>query len=187
MNDRNEGYVQKTPDHELQRILSEQQIEGSWWQELPQMHSDDDIEAAVTSGRAIQVPADAGIFRVSTNAPVEYNVLHPRALSLLTHIAEEWKKTVEDPSLFLVVTSLARTEAYQKVLQQKGYPTAERSSHTKLVAFDIGIAWMQKNEPEAYDELMKIVLRLREQGALNAVLEPTIGVLHLCVSPSEEG
>lgn len=186
MDNPEETLGRETPKEEMAEILRQQQVEQDWWKELPQMQDDEDIVDAVLDRAAVSV-ADGENYRISERAPEEFNVLHTRAYRLLEDIAAQWREKIEDPELSLIVTSMARTIPYQRKLQQRGYPAVENSSHTKLVAFDISTDWLQTNAPHAYEALMEVVEPMQEAGMVNLVPEPTVGVLHVCVSPEYEG
>jgi len=123
-------------------------------------------------------------YRISTLTPEDFNVLRLSAKYLLDTIASRWRVIISNPERFLVITSLARTVSYQTELQERGYPTVVDSTHTKLAAFDIFTAWFVQHDQAAFDALLEVVTELQESGDLNLIMEPTVGVIHICVNPT---
>ncbi len=178
--------IQVTPDEEFTRIKSEQHREQEWWAEQPKMHTSEDILARVESGHVRRLP-DVGIgYKISGKVREDFRYLDNAAADLLEIIASQWERKVAKyglgENLFLVVSSLARTEEFQQQLIEQGYPAVENSTHTKLGAFDIAIQWFEQNRPELLSVLRE-VLKEMDSNQVNTIEEPTIGALHIAAKP----
>lgn len=178
-------FPRPTPPGELDTTRSEQQKEVGWWEHIKPVTSFEDIQELVSAGEAVTVE-NGESYRISARAPEEFNVLRRSAARLLHAIAAEWKSKIDQTELFLVVTSLARTDEYQSGLSERGYPTVAVSSHTKLVAFDIATEWFTDNNPVAEQYLYEVLAQFQSAGKLNFIREATVGVVHVCVHPSYE-
>ena len=183
--------VPQTSEEELQRILAEQAVEQDWWQNYPTMEGQEDIQKAITSGRATVVPSEGVGYKISARVPENFRVLELYTKALLDQTAQLWlrklsAKEISDPKLFLVVSSLGRTTEYQKQLREQGYPTAENSTHTKLGAFDIAVNWFKQNRPELLDALDEALNELKTEHEFNWILEPEIGAYYIASNPEVE-
>ncbi|MDO8585112.1 MAG: DUF5715 family protein [bacterium] len=187
MNEQLKPAVPETPPEELAEILAAQKLEAEWWKDAPVMQTEADIEHALGSGRAERV-INGAFFRVSANVPEHFRVLDKETKKLLDEFAAEWgaelqRRNINPEGLFLVISSLARTAAYQEELRVKGYPGAEGSTHTKLGAFDIAVAWFEKNRPEVAAAVEDIAQKFFDEGRINLIREHTVGALHIARNP----
>lgn len=178
----------KTPSHELAGILASQEKEVAWWHDYPSMPALADITRALERKIAVRVPDTGDGYKLSEKIPPELRVLEPGTCAMLEKIASTWKDRVkllrhEGEDFFLVITSLGRTEEYQKELIASGYPAAERSAHTKLGAFDIATRWFEENRPALLAPLTELLAAYAAEGKLNFIAEPTIGVYHVARNP----
>ncbi len=108
---------------------------------------------------------------------------------LLDEVAQAWLEKVttrgiNPADVFLVVSSLGRTLAYQNELIEKGYPAADESSHTKLGAFDIATAWFSENRPELLEILNETLEELALSQSFNEIDEPDVGARHIAWNPT---
>ena len=181
----------KTPHHELAGILAAQEKEVLWWKEYPSMRTLADITRGLEQKTIMRVPDVGDGYKLSEKIPAELRVLEFGTYGILEKIARTWKDRVkslrhEGEDLFLVVTSLGRTEEYQKELVAAGYPAAERSAHTKLGAFDIATRWFEDNRPALLAPLTELLAAYAKEGKLNFIAEPTMGVYHVARNPGIE-
>jgi len=178
--------LSKVPPVELAIIRQGVEVEREWWKHRTPVRSQADVSSAVRNGVAVRVPLKGKHYRISARAPKQLHVLDACAYRLLRDVAEMWHAKLEedDEELFLVVSSLARTPQRQALLRRRGFPAVEDSTHLKLVAFDIAVAWFLKHRPRAYRALQETLDMFSERGFLNHVHEPSIGVMHVCMHPS---
>ncbi len=174
-----------TPNEEMKRIEAAQAIELEWWANTPPVTSEQEIADRLAVGTAHLLENKGELpYRVSEKIPEPFRVLDTKAAALLTEIAQQWREQLNDQELFLVVSSAARTVDRQQALIDQGYPGAPDSSHTRLMAFDIGISWLADNDPNALEVLEQTLQTLQAEGKLNYIFEPTVGVVHICVHPA---
>jgi len=182
--------IPQTPTAELEGIVEAQQREATWWQDYPMMKTPQDIHNKVEAGEA-EVIADVGEgYKISAKVLPEFRVLENHTCETLHEIAKLWLQKVqqlerENKNVFLVVTSLARTEEYQQKLIAEGYPAVENSTHTKLGAFDISVKWFKENDPELFNVLVEVLNEFAQDEKINVIDEPTIGVYHIAANPSK--
>jgi hypothetical protein len=94
--------------------------------------------------------------------------IRPAALSVLEELASAYQSKFERP---LAVTSLVRTEEYQRLLRESGNPNAADVApppHTTGLAFDIYYRFMTAAEQEF---VMSEVARLEQAGRVEALRE----------------
>jgi hypothetical protein len=180
----NQSEIPQTQDQELNRILEQQQVEQKWWGNQPAMETADDTAREVENGKAVVVPDEGIGYKISAKVKPEFRVLEKNTYSLLKSVAEKWLEKAgasgaDTSNLFLVVSSLARTQEFQRELIKQGYPAAENSTHVKLGAFDIATRWLEENKPELLEILTSILQELQQQGEANFIEEPTIGAHHV--------
>ncbi|OGE88278.1 MAG: hypothetical protein A3J07_00595 [Candidatus Doudnabacteria bacterium RIFCSPLOWO2_02_FULL_49_13] len=173
-----------TEQDELVRILHAQQVETQWWGHQPTMETVADIEAQVESGRAVRVPAEGRGYKISAKVKFEFRVLEKNTYVLLQKVAESWlaelqHRGIDTKDLFLVISSLARTEEFQRQLIEQGYPAAEHSTHVRLGAFDIATRWFEENRPQLLESLTTILESMVQNETINFIPEPTIGAHHV--------
>jgi hypothetical protein len=94
--------------------------------------------------------------------------LRPPALALLEELAAAYQSKFERP---LPVTSLVRTEEYQRLLRESGNPNAADVApppHTTGLAFDVYYRYMTAAEQEF---VMAEIARLEREGRVEALRE----------------
>jgi hypothetical protein len=94
--------------------------------------------------------------------------LRPAALSVLEELGARYREKFERP---LPITSLVRTEEYQRRLREGGNPNAADVSvppHTTGLAFDVFYRFMTQAEQEF---VMNEIARLEEEGRVEALRE----------------
>jgi len=94
--------------------------------------------------------------------------VRPSALAVLEELAEAYRSKFERP---LPVTSLVRTEEYQRLLRESGNPNAADVApppHTTGLAFDIYYRYMTAEEQEF---VMAEIARLESAGRVEALRE----------------
>lgn len=94
--------------------------------------------------------------------------VRPAALAVLEELAAAYQKKFERP---LPVTSLVRTEEYQRLLRESGNPNAADVApppHTTGLAFDIYYRYMTAEEQEF---VMAEIARLESTGRVEALRE----------------
>jgi hypothetical protein len=94
--------------------------------------------------------------------------IRPAALSVLEELASAYQSKFDRP---LPVTSLVRTEEYQRLLRESGNPNAADTGtppHTTGLAFDIYYRYMTATEQEF---VMGEVARLERDGRVEALRE----------------
>ncbi|HEV2707839.1 MAG TPA: DUF5715 family protein [Pyrinomonadaceae bacterium] len=94
--------------------------------------------------------------------------LRPAALSVVEELGARYREKFERP---LPITSLVRTEEYQRRLREGGNPNAADVSvppHTTGLAFDVFYRFMTQAEQEF---LMNEIARLEEEGRVEALRE----------------
>ncbi len=187
MNEQLKPAVPETPSEELAEILAAQKLEAEWWKDAPVMETEADIERALGSGRAERI-IDGAFSRVSAKVPEHFRVLDKETKKLLDEFVAEWgaelqRRNINPEGLFLVISSLARTKAYQEELRASGYPGAEESTHTKLGAFDVAVEWFEKNRPEVAAVVEDVAKKFFDEGRINLIRERTIGALHIARNP----
>ena len=64
-----------------------------------------------------------------------------------------------------------------------GYPAAERSTHTKLGAFDIAINWFKQNRQDLLEALDEVLAESSKDGRANWIAENEIGAYHVALNP----
>lgn len=181
--------VVETKAAEMERILEEQKVEQTWWDDKPNMETEEDIEKAVKNGYAVRVTDDISKgYKISAKTREEFRVLERNTATLLNEVGERWlaklkAKNLDDGKTFLVISSLARTTEFQQKLIAEGYPAAEKSTHTRLGAFDIAIAWFRANKPEVLDLLTEVLDELVQEKRINFIEEPDIGAYHVAWNP----
>jgi hypothetical protein len=116
-------------------------------------------------GRAYDLrdPANAREFQARM-----LSFLRPPALALLEELAAAYQSKFERP---LPVTSLVRTEEYQRLLRESGNPNAADVApppHTTGLAFDVYYRYMTAAEQEF---VMAEIARLEREGRVEALRE----------------
>jgi hypothetical protein len=94
--------------------------------------------------------------------------IRPAALSVLEELGTAYQTKFDRP---LPVTSLVRTEEYQRLLRESGNPNAadvEPPPHTTGFAFDIYYRFMTASEQEF---VMGEIARLEREGRVEALRE----------------
>jgi hypothetical protein len=176
------------PDAERERIMLESKIEQEWLSAIPVMYLQEELTQAVEAGAALRVPDRGDGFELSPGIPEEFRVLRPEAKVVLDAVVKEWQRRcmeqgLEMKDVYLRITSLARTVEYETYLQSRGYPVVGEGSHTKLMAFDILVSWLEKFAPAHLEILSRILLDLHNVKRVNLINEPTVGVYHVAVNP----
>ncbi len=177
----------EVPPDEYDRIKFETALERVWGEALPSAQTDDDLHAWCESGEVVEVPVVGEGYQVSPGVPEQFRLLRPRAREILGIVATEWRRRCRerglDEDVYLRITSLARTVSYEQALRSQGYPVVGEGLHTKLLAFDILVAWLQSHASAELSILTRILLDLHNEGSINLVYEPSVGVYHVGVKP----
>ncbi len=181
-------YMEQTPAIEFEKIKEDQKKEALWWESYPTMKTTADIENSIESGFAQVIPNQGVGYKISEKVRPEFRVLENNTYEILQEISEAWLERVRQngnvsENVFLVISSLARTEEFQQQLIEQGYPAVENSTHTKLGAFDIAIKWFATNAPDLLMSLKEVLDIFVAQEKINVIEEPTIGVYHIASKP----
>ena len=177
-----------TPEEERQAIRAAQEVERTWWESTQPYATTADLTQSLERGELVPI-VDSESFRVSENIPKQFHTLTPNGAFLLREISSTWRARMVEKKLrteetFLVISSLTRPSDYQNELREKGFPTADESSHERGVAFDIGAAWFREHYPEALETLFEVLGAFQTKGYINYIDEPTVGVVHVAMSPT---
>lgn len=183
-------YSSENLDQVLQRLeRTEARIlarpEQAWWTE-DSIQDLADLERRIAEGRVIKALDRPG---VGISARMDFKYSTPRLDAAMDQIAVEFKaaldaKGLDSPQTKLVVTSILRTEEFQKELIQNGNPAAVRSSHTRAIAFDVSYRWFEENAPEKAAVLKELLEAYHFAGKINLIREELQGVWHIALSPS---
>lgn len=182
-------YSSEDPDQVLQRLERiEARIlarpEQAWWTE-DSIQDLADLERRIAEGRVIKALDRPG---VGISARMDFKYSTPRLDAAMDQIATEFKaalnkKGLDSSQTKLVVTSILRTEEFQKQLIQNGNPAATRSSHTRAIAFDVSYRWFEENAPEKAAVLKELLETYHSAGKINLIREEVQGVWHVAISP----
>lgn len=191
-----------TPAEEIGDIVALQRVEIEWWSGQESMQTIADLEREIAEGRAVEVEGVGKWYKISANVPGEFRVLEKRTAALLEEVANAWGGRLQQLEMataggtfdkdegnpFLVISSLGRTEEYQRELQKLGFPTVgeKLSTHTKLGAFDIGIKWFADNRPDLLKVLIEVLDAMRSQNRINRIEETQIGAMHVALNPTSQ-
>gem|GEM_PF-5593316 len=184
--------VPRVSPAELARIRSEQKREITWWEAFPVMESQSDIDYQVSVGNAVRVHGN-DFWRISENVHPARHVLENVTFSRLSTIAESWHQCVraqrlpDHDTLYLVVSSMARTIEQQKKLVVDGSPAVEGSdsTHCRLGAFDLSIeGFLKYRRLDALEVLDGILQDMHDRCLINWIKEPEISVYHIAANPN---
>jgi hypothetical protein len=136
----------KLTDDHLQAVLKENEIERSWYADVPGYDSIEAIKADVEVGNLVQVKGDANMRPIMRLRNPELAETYPpylktTAAALLAEIGDDWRREMEaeklDQTITIAITSLVRTLEYQATLVEAGKLADPQSPHTRGVAFDL--------------------------------------------------
>lgn len=176
------------PTDERTRIIDEAQIEREWLRGIATMYTQAELLQSIEAGVAQRMPNSGTGYELSVGIPDELRVLRPEAKVVLEMVAGEWQhrcvaQGLDIKNVYLRITSLARTVEYERYLATQGYPIVGEGSHTKLMAFDIYVSWLEVNAPEHWNILTQILHDLHKTERVNIINEPSVGVCHVAVNP----
>jgi hypothetical protein len=133
-------------DSHLQAVLSENEIERSWYEDVPGYRTIDEIRADVETGKLVKVEPDNNIVPIMRLRNPELVDTYPPyllkdAAVLLIEVGEAWRRAMDqaglDKTIHIAVTSLIRTTDYQATLVKAGKLADPDSPHTRGAAFDL--------------------------------------------------
>lgn len=182
--------VQKydVPAPERERIINESMIEQEWLSDIPVMHTPVELAHVIETEVAHRVAHSGDGYELSPGIPEDFCVLRPEAKMVLEGVATLWRHRCIEQGLmmenvYLRITSLARTVEYETFLAARGYPIVGEGSHTKLMAFDILVSWLEAHAPAHLVILLNILTDLHQAERVNLIHEPSVGVYHVAVNP----
>ena len=187
-----QAFVPQVSPAELTRIKAEQKREILWWKNYPIMRSQNDIDHQVSVGKAVRVHGN-DFWRISANVNPSCHVLENTTHLRLQSITESWHQCVrreklpEHDTLYLIVSSMARTTTLQGKLVLNGNPAVgdENSTHCRLGAFDFGIeGFIKYGRTDALGILDEILQDMHDRDLINWIKEPEINVYHVAINPN---
>jgi hypothetical protein len=186
------------------RIALLTEIDLFWWGHLPSYLSDAEVlgspelldlealrrddrllfryrlQSSTLLGRAVR---SAERRAAPERAPRTAGLLFPRARAelvvLLNQIAAEFAALAPAGTPRLWVTSLARSEDYQRHLRALGYAALLPSAHCVGYAADVEMAWFRRFRAEHV--LQRVLLERQRAGDINVIDEGQ--AWHLCLRP----